>query len=58
MRMWLMDQEEQEFMILKNWMKSLNVVSKQSVLWDEVKDRLDSLGTKLSGGQQTKTYFG
>jgi phosphate transport system ATP-binding protein len=27
---------------------------KQSVLWDEVKDRLDSLGTKLSGGQQQR----
>lgn len=27
---------------------------KQSMLWDEVKDRLDSLGTKLSGGQQQR----
>ncbi len=27
---------------------------RQSVLWDEVKDRLDSLGTKLSGGQQQR----
>ncbi|MFT5523035.1 MAG: phosphate transport system ATP-binding protein [Pirellulaceae bacterium] len=27
---------------------------KQSVLWDEVKDRLHSLGTKLSGGQQQR----
>ena len=27
---------------------------KQSVLWDEVKDRLNSLGTKLSGGQQQR----
>ena len=27
---------------------------KQSVRWDEVKDRLDSLGTKLSGGQQQR----
>ena len=27
---------------------------KQSVLWDEVKDRLKSLGTKLSGGQQQR----
>jgi phosphate transport system ATP-binding protein len=26
----------------------------QSVLWDEVKDRLDLLGTKLSGGQQQR----
>jgi phosphate transport system ATP-binding protein len=26
----------------------------QSVLWDEVKDRLHSLGTKLSGGQQQR----
>ena len=25
---------------------------RQAALWDEVKDRLDSLGTKLSGGQQ------
>ncbi|MCH2332774.1 MAG: ATP-binding cassette domain-containing protein, partial [Roseibacillus sp.] len=27
---------------------------KQSVLWDEVKDRLKSLGTQLSGGQQQR----
>ena len=27
---------------------------RQSVLWDEVKDRLNSLGTKLSGGQQQR----
>jgi phosphate transport system ATP-binding protein len=27
---------------------------RQSVLWDEVKDRLDLLGTKLSGGQQQR----
>lgn len=27
---------------------------KQAVLWDEVKDRLTSLGTKLSGGQQQR----
>ncbi len=27
---------------------------KQSVLWDEVKDRLNMLGTKLSGGQQQR----
>ena len=27
---------------------------KQSMLWDEVKDRLKSLGTKLSGGQQQR----
>src|SRR5688572_24734489 len=27
---------------------------KQSVLWDEVKDRLDLLGTRLSGGQQQR----
>jgi phosphate transport system ATP-binding protein len=27
---------------------------KQAVLWDEVKDRLKSLGTKLSGGQQQR----
>jgi len=27
---------------------------KQSMLWDEVKDRLDLLGTKLSGGQQQR----
>ena len=27
---------------------------KQSVLWDEVKDRIHSLGTKLSGGQQQR----
>lgn len=27
---------------------------RQSVLWDEVKDRLSSLGTKLSGGQQQR----
>jgi phosphate transport system ATP-binding protein len=27
---------------------------RQSVLWDEVKDRLDTLGTKLSGGQQQR----
>lgn len=26
----------------------------QSVLWDEVKDRMDLLGTKLSGGQQQR----
>src|SRR5690606_34314796 len=26
----------------------------QSVLWDEVKDRLDLLGTRLSGGQQQR----
>jgi phosphate transport system ATP-binding protein len=27
---------------------------KQAMLWDEVKDRLDMLGTKLSGGQQQR----
>jgi phosphate transport system ATP-binding protein len=27
---------------------------KDSVLWDEVKDRIDMLGTKLSGGQQQR----
>ena len=27
---------------------------KQSMLWDEVKDRLNLLGTKLSGGQQQR----
>ncbi len=27
---------------------------KQSMLWDEVKDRLDLLGTRLSGGQQQR----
>ncbi len=27
---------------------------KQAVLWDEVKDRLSSLGTRLSGGQQQR----
>ena len=27
---------------------------KQAALWDEVKDRLDSLGTALSGGQQQR----
>ncbi len=27
---------------------------KDSVLWDEVKDRLNTLGTKLSGGQQQR----
>ncbi|MCH5373530.1 MAG: ATP-binding cassette domain-containing protein, partial [Planctomycetes bacterium] len=27
---------------------------KQAVLWDEVKDRLRTLGTKLSGGQQQR----
>ena len=27
---------------------------KNSMLWDEVKDRLDMLGTKLSGGQQQR----
>jgi phosphate transport system ATP-binding protein len=27
---------------------------KNSVLWDEVKDRLDTLGTRLSGGQQQR----
>ncbi len=27
---------------------------KQAVLWDEVKDRLKTLGTKLSGGQQQR----
>lgn len=27
---------------------------RQSVLWDEVKDRLDMLGTRLSGGQQQR----
>ena len=27
---------------------------RQSMLWDEVKDRLHSLGTKLSGGQQQR----
>lgn len=27
---------------------------RQSVLWDEVKDRLHTLGTKLSGGQQQR----
>jgi phosphate transport system ATP-binding protein len=27
---------------------------KQAMLWDEVKDRLHSLGTKLSGGQQQR----
>ncbi len=27
---------------------------KQAALWDEVKDRLDSLGTMLSGGQQQR----
>ncbi|MBI3714731.1 MAG: ATP-binding cassette domain-containing protein [Betaproteobacteria bacterium] len=28
---------------------------RQSVLWDEVKDRLQMLGTRLSGGQQQRT---
>ena len=27
---------------------------RQAALWDEVKDRLDLLGTKLSGGQQQR----
>jgi phosphate transport system ATP-binding protein len=27
---------------------------RQSVLWDEVKDRLEMLGTRLSGGQQQR----
>ena len=27
---------------------------RQSMLWDEVKDRLDILGTRLSGGQQQR----
>src|SRR5262249_62326659 len=27
---------------------------RQSALWDEVRDRLDMLGTKLSGGQQQR----
>ena len=27
---------------------------RQAALWDEVKDRLDMLGTKLSGGQQQR----
>ena len=27
---------------------------RQAALWDEVKDRLDCLGTKLSGGQQQR----
>jgi phosphate transport system ATP-binding protein len=27
---------------------------RQAALWDEVKDRLDDLGTKLSGGQQQR----
>jgi phosphate transport system ATP-binding protein len=27
---------------------------RQAALWDEVKDRLDALGTKLSGGQQQR----
>ena len=27
---------------------------RQAALWDEVKDRLDRLGTKLSGGQQQR----
>ena len=27
---------------------------RQAMLWDEVKDRLDMLGTKLSGGQQQR----
>lgn len=27
---------------------------RQAALWDEVKDRLDNLGTKLSGGQQQR----
>jgi phosphate transport system ATP-binding protein len=27
---------------------------RQAVLWDEVKDRLGSLGTRLSGGQQQR----
>jgi phosphate transport system ATP-binding protein len=27
---------------------------RQAVLWDEVKDRLDQLGTRLSGGQQQR----
>jgi phosphate transport system ATP-binding protein len=27
---------------------------RQAMLWDEVKDRLHSLGTKLSGGQQQR----
>src|SRR2546426_12033008 len=27
---------------------------RQAVLWDEVKDRLDMLGTRLSGGQQQR----
>jgi phosphate transport system ATP-binding protein len=29
-------------------------VPRQAALWDEVKDRLDSLGTLLSGGQQQR----
>ena len=36
---------------------SMQLVEKclrQSMLWDEVKDRLQSLGTKLSGGQQQR----
>ena len=27
---------------------------RQAMLWDEVKDRLDMLGTRLSGGQQQR----
>ena len=31
---------------------------RQAALWDEVKDRLDMLGTKLSGGQQQRLTLG
>jgi len=42
----LHDRDELEALVVK--------CLQQSMLWDEVKDRLRSLGTKLSGGQQQR----
>jgi phosphate transport system ATP-binding protein len=42
---------------IKNKLELNDIVERclrQSVLWDEVKDRLNTLGTKLSGGQQQR----
>ena len=42
---------------IKNKIELNDIVERclrQSVLWDEVKDRLNTLGTKLSGGQQQR----
>ena len=42
------------FATAPNWTRLLNGASRQAMLWDEVKDRLNLLGTRLSGGQQQR----